>query len=104
MTIDYSNKYIGVARLRQHRSDNSTCSFPGKMAFLNISCISDFSDGPVYGNFSEEWRHENESDPTSPMDESWKYTRTVKAGTLTHVGKDHAPYGVYTNKTFSFFN
>lgn len=88
MTIDYSNKYIGVARLRQHRSDNSSCSIPEKMKFQNSSCISDFRTGPVYGNFSEEWGNNQQSDPNSLMKDSWKYTSAIQAGTLGHSGNN----------------
>lgn len=87
MSIDYSNKYIGVARLRQHRSYNASCSFPEKMKFLNIFCISDFNTEPVYGNFSEEWLPVSTADQYNPMEYSWKYIPTFRAETLSHVGK-----------------
>lgn len=86
MTVDYSNKYIGVARFRQHRSDNVSCDYPYQMKFLNISCISTFELGPVYGDFGEEWENDSHPDAINQMDNFWKYTSSKKAGTFPYDG------------------
>lgn len=86
MTMDYTNKYIGVARFRQQRSHNFSCSIPMKMFFLNMTCISDFSTGPLFKNFSEKWNDVSQSDSTDYMDNSWKYTQHIIAGTLKIIG------------------
>lgn len=88
MTIDYSNKYIGIARLRQHRSDNTSCVYPHQMRFLNISCISTFELGPVYSDFGEEWGKDSDADPMNQMGKSWKYTSSQTAGTFPYNGKN----------------
>ncbi|CAH1185338.1 unnamed protein product [Phyllotreta striolata] len=89
MTVDNSNKYVGRARLRQHRSGESPC----REILRDFVCVSRFSERPVYRSFSESWRNDSESDRFARMDSAWKYR---DAGTSPYIGEiDSYPGGGY---------
>ncbi|KAG5869003.1 hypothetical protein JTB14_035067 [Gonioctena quinquepunctata] len=87
MTIDNNNKYIGIARLRQHRSNNHSCSVSAPMRFIAENCISSFDNGPEFGDFSEGWNDDAESDKFARMDWVWKYMTHQTTGTFQYMGK-----------------
>ncbi|KAG5864193.1 hypothetical protein JTB14_020375 [Gonioctena quinquepunctata] len=87
MTIDNNNKYIGIARLRQHRSDNHSCVVQPRMSFLTKHCISPYTDGPEFGDFSEGWGNSRESDKFARMDSVWKYQPPQITGTFSYFGE-----------------
>ncbi|KAG5883388.1 hypothetical protein JTB14_012738 [Gonioctena quinquepunctata] len=92
MTIDNNNKYIGIARLRQHRSDNHSCVVHPLMRFLTKHCISPYSNGPEYEDFSEGWGNNTMSDKFARMDMIWKYKTPQITGTSNY----HGTFGTYT--------
>ncbi|KAG5879814.1 hypothetical protein JTB14_035892 [Gonioctena quinquepunctata] len=89
ITIDNNNKYIGIARLRQHRSDNHSCVVQPRMRFLTKHCISPYADGPEFGDFSEGWGNSTESDKFARMDLVWKYQPAQITGTFSYFGKQY---------------
>ncbi|KAG5884810.1 hypothetical protein JTB14_019495 [Gonioctena quinquepunctata] len=86
MTIDNSNKYIGIARLREHRSDNHSCVVHPSMRFLTKHCIVSFANGPEFEDFSEGWGNNSESDRFARMDSAWKYKAREITGTSKYYG------------------
>ncbi|KAG5879811.1 hypothetical protein JTB14_035891 [Gonioctena quinquepunctata] len=91
MTIDNNNKYIGIARLRQHRSNNYSCVVYDLMRRLTENCVLPFVEGPEFGDFSEGWGHNAESDKFARMDSVWKYKKHQISGTSNYMG-DFAEY------------
>ncbi|KAG5883395.1 hypothetical protein JTB14_012745 [Gonioctena quinquepunctata] len=89
MTIDNNNKYIGLARLRQHRSNNHSCVVYPSMRFLTKHCISPYVNGPENKDFSEGWGNNMESDKFARMDSIWKYKTPQITGTYDYSGKQH---------------
>ncbi|KAG5866364.1 hypothetical protein JTB14_018868 [Gonioctena quinquepunctata] len=87
LTIDNNNKYIGIARLRQHRSNNHSCVVPSRMRFVTNTCIPPFDLGPEYGDFSEWWSNDTESDEFARMDSVWNYKEYNRTGTFEYLGK-----------------
>ncbi|KAG5883722.1 hypothetical protein JTB14_024223 [Gonioctena quinquepunctata] len=87
MTIDNNNKYIGIARLRQHRSNNYSCIVAPQMRFLTRNCVPSYSDGPELGEFSEGWDTDGESDEFARMDSVWNYKNPQITGTYSYLGK-----------------
>nr|XP_023030409.1 polycystic kidney disease protein 1-like 2 [Leptinotarsa decemlineata] len=87
MTIDQNNKYIGIARLRQLRSNNISCIVVPPMEFLTNSCIHQFSNGPEYRDFSEGWGYDSNSDEFARMDSVWNYNSYYATGSLSYIGK-----------------
>ncbi|KAJ8982435.1 hypothetical protein NQ317_007783 [Molorchus minor] len=87
MTVDNVNKYIGIGRFRQHRSDNNTCKVLRNMRFITDYCYSGYSDGPESRHFSEGWMGEQNSDKFARMDEVWKYRHSSVTGTFGYMGK-----------------
>ncbi|XP_056639345.1 polycystin-2-like [Diorhabda sublineata] len=84
---DNSNKYIGIARLRQKRADNISCTIPSSMKFATNSCVSPFSTGPEYRTFSQKWGHVSGLDGFSRLEFIWDYQNVLKTGTLGYTGK-----------------
>ncbi|XP_057657407.1 polycystic kidney disease protein 1-like 2, partial [Diorhabda carinulata] len=84
---DNSNKYIGIARLRQKRADNISCAIPSSMKFATNSCVSPFSTGPEYRTFSQKWGHISGLDGFSRLEFIWDYQSVLKTGTLGYTGK-----------------
>ncbi|KAG5869478.1 hypothetical protein JTB14_008773 [Gonioctena quinquepunctata] len=86
MTIDNNNKYIGIARLRQHRSNNHSCVVYPSMRFLTEHCISPYANGPEFKDFSEGWGNNTQSDKFARMDSIWKYKKPQITGTSDYSG------------------
>ncbi|KAG5863217.1 Polycystin-2, partial [Gonioctena quinquepunctata] len=87
LTIDNTNKYIGIVRLRQLRANNHSCVVPPLMRFVTVHCISSFADGPEYEDFSVGWGNNSESDKFSRMDSVWKYKESELTGTSGYFGE-----------------
>uniref|UniRef100_A0A6P7FCZ9 Polycystic kidney disease protein 1-like 3 n=1 Tax=Diabrotica virgifera virgifera TaxID=50390 RepID=A0A6P7FCZ9_DIAVI len=91
MTIDNTNKYIGIVRLRQKRVDPRGCKVVSQMNVFRNDCISEFSMKSDYRDFSENWKNNSESDVFARMDSVWKYLQPKKTGSSYYVG-DFARY------------
>ncbi|KAG5884168.1 hypothetical protein JTB14_014086 [Gonioctena quinquepunctata] len=87
MTIDNNNKYIGIARLRQQRSNNNSCVVYPSMKFVTDHCITPFADGPEFRDFSEAWGNNSESDEFARMDSVWKYHTKQMIGIPNYMGE-----------------
>ncbi|XP_023313048.1 polycystic kidney disease protein 1-like 2 [Anoplophora glabripennis] len=82
-TIDKTNKYLGIARLRQHRASSLHCDED----FINqTSCYPTYYGYPEYRNFSENWLEVELSNQFSRMDHIWKYVSESVAGTVNYFG------------------
>lgn len=87
MTKDNSNKYIGVARLRQHRSNNITCIIPELIKFLNMSCKPEYYTSPEYRDFSERWQSLEDSNRSdSRMSQAWIYSSAAESKAMPYTG------------------
>ncbi|KAJ8930761.1 hypothetical protein NQ314_016395 [Rhamnusium bicolor] len=84
MTIDNANKYVGVARLRQHRIRGNSCSIP--IIMRTEECNPEYSSSPEYEDFSEAWMNDTFSDKFARLDHIWDYTKALQAGTLAYEG------------------
>ncbi|RZC33627.1 polycystin-2-like, partial [Asbolus verrucosus] len=85
--VDFNNKYLGVARLRQQRALAHPCNTPTTVDFLikNDTCRSEFWTSKHYtGFFGDEYN-------LSRLSQVWNYTKAEKAGISLVVGK----FGVY---------
>ncbi|KAG5884164.1 hypothetical protein JTB14_014083 [Gonioctena quinquepunctata] len=91
MTIDNTNKYVGIPRLRQQRSDNYSCVVQPSMEFVTDHCISPFADGPELRDFSEGWGYEADSDNFARLNLVWKYHTEEIFGVSNYIG-DFAVY------------
>lgn len=83
LTIDSSNKYLGIVRYRQHRSEIKKC----RIQIDNMICRSTFSEGPEYRNFGECWDSVSTSDSFSRMGSIWQYKSASETGTWSNFGK-----------------
>ncbi|KAJ8920177.1 hypothetical protein NQ315_011838 [Exocentrus adspersus] len=83
MTIDNANKYLGVARMRQHR----TYGVPCNAQWLGRKfCHPPYFYNAVKKNFSEAWMEDEPSNRFARMDSVWDYVSEWKAGTLSYLG------------------
>ncbi|CAH1260732.1 unnamed protein product [Diabrotica balteata] len=91
MTIDNTNKYIGIVRLRQKRVDPRGCKVVSQMHDFRNECIPEFSTNSEFRNFSENWQDNTESDKFARMDSVWKYISPKQTGSMHYIG-DFARY------------
>ncbi|KAG5873150.1 Polycystic kidney disease protein 1-like 3, partial [Gonioctena quinquepunctata] len=63
------------------------CEVLPLMKFLTPHCISPFSEGPEYEDFSEGWGNVTLSDNFARMDSVWKYQRFQVTGTYGYLGE-----------------
>jgi hypothetical protein len=88
LMLDMTNKYIGVARLRQQRIKANVCRIAEPMKFLNISCHPELSlhlmetrrYGYGWGHFSEYLKFDR-------LRSIWQYSPEHKTGTFGTFGK-----------------
>ncbi|XP_050309545.1 uncharacterized protein LOC126745651 isoform X5 [Anthonomus grandis grandis] len=76
MTRDFSNTYLGVIRLRQHRTQEVHCKIPPEMMDLtwNQRCRPDFGRFIDRGQYSKDWQPPNQFiNATGRMTGVWKY-------------------------------
>jgi hypothetical protein len=84
---DMTNKYIGVARLRQHRILPELCKVPEIMRFLNVSCWSDFSlSHAETKTFGYAWGEVTSHMALDRLKSIWRYTSPLKTETLGTFG------------------
>jgi hypothetical protein len=82
-----TNKYIGVARLRQHRVLPELCKVPEIMRFLNVSCWSDFSlSHAETKTFGYAWGEVTSHMALDRLKSIWRYTSPLKTETLGTFG------------------
>lgn len=75
-TIDYNNKILGVARLRQHRMARNTCPFVSFARSRNMSCVAEFSPyGYLTGAFEDFWRKKMAQVEYNRLIDFWKFKR-----------------------------
>ncbi|KAL1514223.1 hypothetical protein ABEB36_003513 [Hypothenemus hampei] len=93
MSKDFSNKYLGVIRLRQHRTKEVPCKLPKVMSYLNITCRPDFNVLKEKGDFSRGWQPATDKSyiTTERMASVWKYTDSKYTGSPSHFG-EYATY------------
>jgi hypothetical protein len=101
---DMTNKYIGVARLRQHRVLPELCKVPEIMRFLNVSCWSDFSlSHAETKTFGYAWGEVTSHMALDRLKSIWRYTSPLKTETLGTFGELSAysggGYVVYLGRT-----
>lgn len=86
--LDAATKFIGVARLRQHRVKASTCTVPKIMRFTNMTCWPEFSESTAEkSNFGPAWsRYVLAQDEYDRMREDWKYKSAAITKTLQTIG------------------
>ncbi|KAJ8920176.1 hypothetical protein NQ315_011837 [Exocentrus adspersus] len=83
MTVDFANKYLGIARLRQHRADAMAC----EEDYVNKTvCYEEFRSAYEYANFSEGWKKDEPPNRYARMDTVWDYTGQLAAGTVPYSG------------------
>ncbi|XP_066139300.1 polycystin-1-like protein 2 [Euwallacea fornicatus] len=90
MTKDFSNKYLGLIRLRQHRTREIPCKLPEVMLLLDhTTCRSDFRDFPEKDDFSRGWHDLNDLSniSTERMSNAWRYSNDHVAGTWKQAGE-----------------
>ncbi|XP_045474270.1 uncharacterized protein LOC123680420 isoform X2 [Harmonia axyridis] len=87
MSADYSNKVLGVVRLRQHRSKNKSCEIPGQMQFLKLPCIADSFKIQTTKTYGEKWNETKRPPREGRMKDVWKFTNSKETGSSTYFGK-----------------
>ncbi|XP_066253472.1 polycystin-1-like protein 3 [Euwallacea similis] len=90
MTKDFSNNYLGLIRLRQHRTHGVPCQLPEVMLHLDrTTCRSDFRVFPEKGDYSRGWRPLTDLSniSTERMSNVWRYSKDHVAGTWKQSGE-----------------
>lgn len=83
MTKDNANKYLGIARLRQHRTYNRSCD----VDFVNrSSCHPPYFFHAESRNFSEGWMADKLSNKFARMDSVWDYIDSWHTGSAKYAG------------------
>lgn len=87
LLLDFQNKFLGVARLRQKRVSPSFCNLPKALEFLNIqNCRLEFwTAEAAYNKFGPK------QVLNPPMEKIWEYTKSKEAGYSLVAGE----FGVY---------
>lgn len=87
LMIDMTNKYIGVARIRQQRIKANVCKMPKQMEFLNTSCEPElalhYGDTKPFGYAWGKYSFYLEFDRLKDI---WKYDPEYKTGTFGYIG------------------
>ncbi|XP_045474272.1 uncharacterized protein LOC123680421 [Harmonia axyridis] len=87
MTVDYTNKVLGVVRLRQHRSKDDSCEIPEEMQFLKLSCIADYFTSQSLKSFGEMWSEKKPPPKEGRMKNVWRFSTSNDTGSSTYIGK-----------------
>ncbi|XP_060529999.1 polycystin-1-like protein 2, partial [Cylas formicarius] len=89
LTKDFANKYMGVARIRQHRTKYEACALPTQMKFFNITCRSRFAAAEEYRSFMDRWNRQTLAlgKINQRMRIAWIYTNATMTGTFAYAGK-----------------
>lgn len=88
LMIDYNNKYLGTARMRQLRLQTNICEIAEAMKFLKMTCWPEYNlqssetrpFGYGWGNISYYLNFDR-------LSNFWKYSGEGKTGTLPVLGK-----------------
>lgn len=104
--LDAATKFIGVARLRQHRVAANTCSIPDIIKFTNMTCWPEFSESSAEtSNFGPAWsQYELDADKDDYMKENWKYKSGAITQTLQTMGLYQKNNAIKQQKNFIFIN
>ncbi|CAH1956466.1 unnamed protein product [Acanthoscelides obtectus] len=89
MTVDQANKYIGVARLRQHRSVQDKCPEYFNKSVDEIDCVGYFFGMGEKRWFDVGWTplaEKYRNGILGRQDPVWRYQSALKAGTVAYVG------------------
>ncbi|KAK9892881.1 hypothetical protein WA026_022561 [Henosepilachna vigintioctopunctata] len=99
MTNDYSNKMLGVIRIRQHRSEANSCGVPDIMRFTNRSCNGDYFKSQSFRDYGIRWSLSEPSSSEGRMANVWKFLNSSETGTFPFIGK----LGIYTGGGYVAF-
>ncbi|KAH1007213.1 hypothetical protein HUJ04_004479 [Dendroctonus ponderosae] len=93
MTKDFSNKYLGIIRLRQHRTREIKCQLPAILAKVPWTCRPDFHMLRETSSFSRGWKAPSDISQitTERMGNVWKYTDSSLSGSSIYFG-EYAAY------------
>ncbi|RZC33520.1 REJ and/or PLAT domain containing protein, partial [Asbolus verrucosus] len=87
MMVDVTSKYIGVARLRQHRIITNACAIPEVISFLNLSCWPEFSlSNAEVRDFGYGWTKYNSGLEYDRLNYIWGHQSEHYTGTLGSMG------------------
>lgn len=85
LMIDFCTRLLGVVQLRQLRVKPNTCTVPHQMSYLNLSCVSDYSDD-IHGDFQETINQTNE-ETIKLMKYVWYIKDDNETGSTNYIGK-----------------
>ena len=94
--VDVTNKYIGVARFRQHRSKVNACVIAKPMRFIQNSCSPEFSlFKAATGIFGYAVQTNIAYLQFDRLRHIWMYASSAKTGSLGTTGKYYEKFGYF---------
>ncbi|KAK9892875.1 hypothetical protein WA026_022554 [Henosepilachna vigintioctopunctata] len=91
MTVDKSNRYLGIIRLQQHRVKDNSCDTQEIMKFLNRTCkSSNYLFLEDTSSYLPAWKKKTDNLPKSRQDTVWFYAEglgEVYFGSVGFYGK-----------------